>query len=155
MSSSDTVEFNTKGLDQLIKAMKAENVVARVGVLGFKNVRSGGGSNASIGAAHEFGTAKLPQRSFLRMPLTTKLPTALEKSGAFNKDVLKKVVKSGSLAAWVEKIAILAVSIIQEAFDTGGFGQWKPSNMDRKTVKQTLVETQQLRNSITYEVKGG
>ena len=45
-------------------------------------------------------------------------------------------------------------SIVQDAFSTGGFGKWKPSRMENKQTKQTLVETQQLRNSITSDVKG-
>lgn len=155
--SDDSIELNTRGLDQLVKAMKGKGVTAKVGILGTKNVRSaksGSTSNATIGAAHEFGTTKLPQRSFLRLPLQLELPEKLQAAGAFNKDTIKEVVRTGTFRQWVEKIAIMAVSTVQEAFDTAGFGRWIASNMDRKKVKQTLVETGQLRDSITYEVRG-
>lgn len=134
--------------------MKDQGVTAKVGILGQGNVRTGKtNSNATIGAAHEFGTSTLPQRSFLRVPIAEKLPGALEGSNAFDKDTLNRVMQEGSFKSWVEKVAILAVSIVQQAFDTGGFGKWKPSQMEAKKVKQTLVETGQLRDSISYEVK--
>lgn len=157
MSDEDN-EFNSRGLDQILKAMKGKAVNAKIGILGQGNVRSpdsakSSTSNATVGAAHEFGTTMLPQRSFLRMPIAEKLPKRLEESGAFTLDALKEVIKEGSFEPYVEKMAIAGVAVVLEAFDTGGFGQWKPSNMDYKKVKQTLVETHQLRDSISYEVK--
>lgn len=156
--SDDTVEFNKSGLEGLLKALKAQGGVAKVGILGQSNARSGKGSNsnATIGAAHEFGTSKLPQRSFLRMPISDHLPKELEKAGAFTEDALKQVMKSGSFLPYVEKIAITAVSVVMVAFDSNGYGTWaalKPATLEHKKIKQTLVETQQLRNSISYEIK--
>lgn len=148
-------EFSTKGLDQILKALKGKQPYARIGVLGTSAGRGGGPSNAEIGAAHEFGTSTLPVRSFLRMPLTENLDKRLASAGAFNKDALNRLVKEGSMVSWVEKLAILAEAIVGEAFDSGGFGRWKPSDMSRKKIKQTLIESQQLRNSITSEVVGG
>lgn len=153
--NEEGVEFNVKGLDQLLKALKqTEQPKARVGILGDKNSRTGkANSNATIGAYHEFGTTTLPIRSFLRMPISDRLQKKMEESRALDKDVMKEVIRSGTVIPWLKKIAILAESIVHEAFDTGGFGKWKPSNMDRKKNHQTLVETQQLRNSINSEVK--
>ncbi len=62
-------------------------------------------------------------------------------------------VQHSELNLLVKKVAVVAEGIVAEAFDTGGFGQWPPSDMTHKKVHQTLVETQQLRNSITSEVK--
>lgn len=152
--SDESIELKTTGLDQLIKAMKGKGVTAKVGILGSKNVRNGKGSNsnATIGAAHEFGTSTLPQRSFLRVPISENLPKKLESANAFDEDALKEVIKQGTFKNWVEKVAILAVGIVQEAFDTGGGGRWPIPNMNRKKTKQVLVESGQLRDSITYEV---
>lgn len=154
--SEDDVEIKLDGLDKLIKALKAQPPMARVGILGNHDGRSTGGqSNATIGAAHEFGTSTLPMRSFLRIPLSYGLQTALEQAGAFTEDTLKKVIASKSLVPWVEVAAIEAVGVVLEAFDTAGNGSWaplRPDTMRRKKVKQILVETQQLRNSISYEV---
>lgn len=152
----ETIQLKDKGLKDLIRAFKGKTIpVARVGILGDKNSRSStknGVTNAQVGAAHEFGTEKLPIRSFLRMPLSTELSKALEKSGAFTREALAKVVEEKSLTPYVEKIAVVAVGVVLEAFDSGGYGKWTPSDMTHKKVHQTLVESQQLRNSITSGV---
>jgi hypothetical protein len=157
------VRLSTPGLDKIIKALGGKAPVARVGILGQKVARgagdggtqkkSAGSTNAVIGAAHEFGTSKLPQRSFLRIPISMNLKKNLAEAGLTDKDTLKEVIASGTVKPWLEKVAIEAVGIVLEAFDTGGDGLWLQSNMKRKKNHQTLVETQQLRNSISYEVE--
>ncbi len=152
----DVVEIKTKGLDKLLKALNAKMPVARVGILGDSNARNskdGSNSNATVGAAHEFGTSELPIRSFLRVPISEHLSKKMESSGALDKQVLKQVIAEGTVVPWLKKIATLAEGIVLEAFDTSGFGKWKPSNMDDKKNHQTLVETGQLRNAITSVVK--
>ncbi len=153
--SDDTIELKDKGLSQLLKAFGDKTPVARVGIMGDKNARSAGSfqTNAEIGAIHEFGGEHMPMRSFLRGPITENLQKFLEDSGAFTKEALAEVVRTGSLIAWMKKVGIVGEQIVSEAFNSGGFGKWKPSNMTHKTNKQTLVETQQLRNSITSVVK--
>jgi hypothetical protein len=157
---SDTT-LNVEGLDKLLKALKSDMPTARVGILGEKNTRSSkGGSaptNAEIGAAHEFGAPArgLPQRSFLRVPLSENLQKKMESSGALDQDVMKAVLKQGTVIPWLKKIAVLAEGIVSEAFDTGGFGKWpkwKSPNYSNNA-NQLLVDTAQLRNSITSEVK--
>lgn len=155
--AEDDSELEIKGLDALLKALKRPPPTIMVGILGGSS-RSDGKSNASVGAAHEFGAPKanIPKRSFLREPLADHLNDRLESSGAIDKDSLKEVIKAGSLLAWAQKVAIVAEAIVQEAFASGGFGKWKSlksKTLSRKKVKQILVETTQLRNSITSEVK--
>lgn len=148
------VALNIKGLEHLAKALKDHRVTIRIGILGGgKNARNNGAmTNAEIGAQHEFGTSKLPQRSFLRIPISENLEKRIDASGALDADVLRQVVTQGSVVPWMKKIAAIAEGIVADAFDTGGFGKWKPSNMKYKKNHQTLVETTQLRNSITSEV---
>jgi phage gpG-like protein len=177
--SDDAYTMNTKNLDQLIKALKNNMSKGRVGILGGKTMRnntdSGPGksvsankgkapksgigdvtTNAAVGAIHEFGIpGRIPQRSFLRVPIAEQLPKELEKSGAFSKDELNKVIKEESLKPWIERIVLVAVNIVTEAFDTGGFGKWpkwKDPNYSNNS-GQVLVDTTQLRNSITGDVK--
>jgi hypothetical protein len=148
------VELNDKNLQRLLKAFK--NVPqARVGILGAKDHRSQGDapSNATIGAGHEYGTENLPQRSFLRMPISTKLQPELAKNGAFTRGAIKRVIAEGTMVPFMEKVAATAETCVQDAFSTGGFGLWPKSDMTHKTNHETLVETQQLRNAITSEVK--
>lgn len=147
--NEETIQIDTRGLDKLIRSLKLKAPVARVGILGGK-VRKEGNSNAEIGSFHEFGTDKLPVRSFLRVPISDKLEVKMEESGSFE---VENIVNQGSLLNWTKEISVLAEGIVLEAFGSGGFGKWKPSEMKYKKNHQTLVETQQLRNSITSEVK--
>jgi phage gpG-like protein len=148
------IQINTKVLQDLIKSLK-KPPTAKIGILGSKNARSDGGSNASIGAVHEFGAGNVPQRSFLRIPLVENLQKHVESSGLLNEKAAQKIVEEKSLKPWVEKLAIIAKAVVLEGFDTGGFGKWAPlkeSTLSKKKVKQILVETQQLRDSIEYRV---
>ncbi len=160
---SDTIVLNNRGLKQLIKAFKTDIPTGRIGILGGAKPREpedgkaapkgGEPTNAFIGACHEFGTSKLPRRSFLRDPLSTNLDSHLKRSGAFKDSVLKEVVATGNLVGWLKAVMVVAEGVVAQAFDTGNQGKWKPSNMKYKTNWQTLVETHQLRDSITTEVK--
>jgi phage gpG-like protein len=149
--------MTTRALDTLVKALKKKPPSIRVGILG-KGARTGGAAggptNAQVGAWHEFGTTTLPVRSFLRVPLADNLDARLKSAGAFDRAVLNRVIASGSIRPWCEQVAIVAEAIVLEGFDTGGYGKWRPSDMTYKHNAQTLVETGQLRNSISSDVKG-
>lgn len=150
---NDTIEIDMKGLNKFVASIKGPIPVIKIGILGDKNSRSQNGSNAEIGAKHEFGVG-VPQRSFLRMPLNEKLADYLEESSAFDNDTLNLVVKSGTLKPWLQKIAITAEKVVADAFASGGFGQWRKwATGYSNNTGQILVDTQQLRNSITSEVK--
>ncbi len=159
MSDEAAYTLDTKGLDKLAKALKQSQPKARVGILGEKAIRSNSGgkageglTNAEVGLFHEMGTSTLPVRSFLRLPMTTIYAKRLEQSGAFDKAALIEVLKTASFRPWLLKAAVIAEQVVLGAFDTGGYGTWVPSNMRNKKVHMTLVESQQLRNSITSEV---
>lgn len=151
------------GLNSIIKALSGKKHKIKVGILGSDSARGEGSSsgqkkskgpnNAEIGAAHEFGTEKLPERSFLRVPIANDLPVRLKELGLSDKDTLKKIIETKTFLPWLKKISILAESVVLESFDSGGNGKWKQSDMRYKKNKQTLVETQQLRNSITSVVE--
>ena len=150
-----SVEFKDFGLKALIDALGKDLPKAKVGVLGDKNSRKDSNSNATIGAKHEFGEEGMPIRSFLRMPITNQLQKYLENSKAFTPDVLAEIIKEKSLDAWMKKVGVTAEAVVLEAFNSGGFGEWVPSNMKYKKNHQTLVETKQLRDSITSAVTDG
>lgn len=155
---SEDVKLQTKGLDSLIKALKDNMPRARVGVLGSnsarKNKSTSGETNASIGARHEYGEGSMPQRSFLRVPIAEHLQSKMENAGAFDKDQLAEVVKTGTLVPWLKKIGLLAVEVVHEAFDTGGFGKWPSWKAGYKNQNNRILEdTGQLRDSITSDVK--
>lgn len=155
MPDDRKLTLDDRRLNQLIAAFSGNIPKARVGILGGKNSRAsekGNVTNSEIGARHEFGGGNMPKRSFLRVPLSDHLRPALEKAGFFDEQSLQQVIKDRSIFPWVKKIAIAGLDVVLGAFETGGYGKWKPSNMASKKVHMTLVETQQLRNSITEDV---
>jgi hypothetical protein len=144
-----------KKLKNFIRTLKKPMGKVQIGILGDKNSRKeGANGNAEIGAVHEFGSIArgIPKRSFLRMPLETKFKSALSNLPVDKNGVLE-IIKEQSAIVLLMKLGALGKAIILNAFDTRGFGNWKPSNMKYKKVKQTLVESQQLRNSINFRIK--
>lgn len=140
-------------LEKLLKTFKKKMPVCRVGILGASG-RGDGPTNAEVGAAHEFGTARLPKRSFLIMPLRDNLVGELEKSQAFSEDVMKEVIKKGTIKPWMEKITKVAEGIVIGAFSTAGYGKWRQwKNGYENSTGTLLIDTQQLRNSISSDVK--
>lgn len=152
--SSDQLDL--RNLQKLIKLFGKNPPTARVGILGGGGGRVDGKvTNADIGAKHEFGDEKTPRRSWLQMPIAEKMSEKLDNSGVLSEAGLKRVMNEMKLDIWMRQIGILGEQCILEAFDTGGFGQWKPSDMSMKTNWQTLVETGQLRRSVTSDIKEG
>lgn len=160
MIKNDDIEFDNRNLQKLKKLLSEAPPKAAVGVLGDKTQRLKIGSgerktNAEIGAKHEFGLDGMPVRSFLRMPLTMYFKKYIKDSGIFGEMAMQQAIKQMSWIPVVTELGLVGETCVAGAFDTGGFGQWKESNMKFKKNHQTLVETQQLRNSISSEVRDG
>lgn len=146
--ASESDNFDLRQLDKLIKGLKSTPKL-RVGILGDSK-------NATIGAVHEFGApAKgIPQRSFLRIPISEHLEKELEQSGLLNKERLAEVIKTGSMKAWVEQVGVCAVAVVDDAFESSGDGKW-PKWKQKGYMNQggmLLVDSGQLRQSVHYEV---
>lgn len=117
-------------------------------------------TNPEIGADHEFGSIlkNLPERSFLRVPLITRLPDALN-----GVDFVSLVLSRGAAGA-LDVVGNVAMGIVLQAFDTGGFGQWpqwspkywrlrlRIGASSLRRPGRLLVLTGQLVRSITYAV---
>ncbi len=163
--SDEESTFNTKAFDDLITALKSNKYTVKIGILGDKNIREskdGSNSNATIGAAHEFGSAHLPIRSFLRMPLSEYFPKKLEASGILDNDAIEEAIKEKSFRSLTKKVAVMAVATVLEAFNTGGFGKWpalSPARLAQRAKlnqgAQILVvpDSHQLRDSIDYRIE--
>ena len=154
------IQINNKKFIAFIKALKLNIPHVEVGILGDTDARNmankGDRSNASIGIHHEYGAPEhnLVQRSFLRMPLNVHFGKDLEKSGLFDKEVLKKVIADQSITQWVYVMARCAEATVGTAFDSGGYGLWKTWK-DPKYKNNTgklLQDSTQLRDSITSRV---
>lgn len=149
---SSEFEYDDKAFKKLIESIKNSKLEVHVGILGNSPTRNDAGeTNATIGIRHELGLG-VPQRSFLLMPIQTRFKKEVKAQKALSQETVKQMLAAASFMPLMQKLAVVAERCVLLAFDTGGFGAWKQSNMEYKAVKMTLVETQQLRNSITSEV---
>lgn len=149
---SKIVTMDFKKLNAFVKET-LKGYYVDVGIMGKKVNREGGGqTNAEIGFIHEFGTSKIPKRSFLRMPLFTKTEQILEQvreAGALKK------LGAGKVVEVLSDLGIACEAAIGDAFDSGGFGDWAenaPSTIRRKKSSSPLIDTGQLRRSIASVV---
>lgn len=146
--------FNLKNLKKLEETL-GKSAGVKVGILGSKNNRDGGEfGNAEIGILQEFGsvTNNIPPRSFLRMPLETKRKRLEEAFTGSAEDLA-----NGDIKKVLQKVGFVAEEIIDDAFRTGGFGNWAPNapaTVAKKKSSRPLIDTAQLRRSITSKVVG-
>ena len=128
------VSLNLDNLEKLIKCLKDDKFV-RVGIIGSKGTAQhdskSGLSNAELGSYHEFGgTSKNgkeqpPQRSFLWMPLKEHLKFDNADMKEIKQAMWKQVFVKNAPDKFWQTLLTRALAIIEEAFDTEGWGQWK------------------------------
>ena len=150
------IKVNLKGLNKLTKVLGGKFSI-KVGIMGSNAQKEHSDSkltNAQIGFINEFGSysRNIPPRSFLEMPLRLYLADYLLKKKAFSQEAIDEAVKNGTLLDLAKKVGIVAEEVIQQAFATRGFGQWKPnapSTIKGKGSDSPLIDTGELRRSIT------
>jgi len=152
------VKYNFDRLNTFAKNMESfdKKYIVRVGIMGAKDHRGGGGSNATIGAAHEYGSFSrhLPVRSFLRGTLARKQNEIIRSAKA----LAWQTGFHGGIHAMFEILGTLCVRFVLEAFDSSGFSDWpalKKSTIKRKIGQnpQPLVNTGQMRRAVSFDVK--
>lgn len=148
---SEIITSDFSKLNQFVKGLKSPYVVD-VGIFGKKNGRDKGGqTNAEIGFRHEFGKG-VPKRSFLRMPIfqySEDILAAVKKAGA-----LKKIA-DGKMIGVLADLGVACEAVILQAFASRGWGSWapnRPSTVRRKGSDSPLIDTGQLRRSISSAV---
>lgn len=154
----NTVKTNFSVL-QTLRRQVGELVAGRaqVGLFSNTSARSADrgriSDNPSLGAVHEFGDPKhnIPERSFIRMPLMTQLGKAIMLHAGKWLTILRTRGAKRTLAL----LGAIAEDTIQEAFATGGFGQWpelKRATVRKKGSTRILIESAQLRKAVAYRV---
>lgn len=146
--------MNIDGLKNFVS--KARGTYARVGILGSGAMRADAGqvSNYDLALIHEFGTldGKIPHRSFLRLPIEYKGKDIM----AFMEKRAGVLLKDGDAVRFFGAVGAFGQGIVQEAFATGGFGQWAPnapSTIAAKGGKDSpLIDTSALRKAVSYDV---
>lgn len=150
------ISMNLDGLDDLKKAV-GTSLRARVGILGNHAARTQpGGSinNAELGLIQMFGsvTNNIPARDFLLMPIETKKRELLKAMGG---SASREAFARKDFTKMFEILGTTAVGFVDEAFATGGFGQWPPntpSTVAQKGSSAPLIDTGELRKSISFDV---
>lgn len=148
------IDFDNSGF-KIVKGALKDSLKTRVGILGSKaSADHGDGmTNVEIGSIHEFGSISrnIPARSFLRIPLEEHIWEWVKK----NKDRYNELLETGSVEKWYVALGFEAERIVDEAFTTSGYGKWqalKPITIKRKGSAMPLIDTGQLRASITSQV---
>lgn len=146
---------------------------------------------AGLGAVHEFGAhikvtdkmrgffwyhfgihlkkntteITIPARSWLQAPLEQKnaIINNLKKRFKTQDELIEYVSQTGDFMSLAIMLGAAAVEQIQEAFATGGFGQWEPNTpltIEEKGSSMPLVgkgrgneSSGSLRRAVTYEVE--
>jgi hypothetical protein len=133
----------------MVNARKLRSTVVRVGVNENVHEGSGGLTNAQIGAFHEFGTATIPQRSFLRAWVdgTQKGWTAWLKEHLYRALMGRE--------AWAKNFGEYAVEGVRARMRLGIPPPLKDATVRRKDHATPLLDTDQLLNAVEYDVQGG
>lgn len=159
MAQDVKLEFGK--LKTLLGYLKNGLPKVKVGIIGSKAAvkRNDELTNAQIGFIQEFGKLtgkpRIEPRSFIDMPLKLHLKEYLKKSETFSRKAFEKAIKDGNAEEFAKKVGIQAERVIQEAFETSGWGQWKPNaeaTKRRKGSDKPLIDTGELRRSISSEV---
>lgn len=154
MAATSNIKIDLSGLQQLDKFL-ANQKPAHLGIFQSEDARDDKNSNVAIGAKHEFGSfsENIPQRSWLRMPVKVKAKDIAGNAAIAIKNNLTNP-KGADIVA--KSIGAAGLGVIQEAFDTKGFGQWKPNSpatVRAKGGKNTpLIEKAELRQAVTFSI---
>jgi hypothetical protein len=140
---------NGKGIASLFKRLEKGHV--NVGVL--KKAGKHEGSDltvAQVGLYNEFGTATIPERSFIRSTIEEKSREIKKVSQTQYKKVLNGDI---DLNKGLGILGVFVQGLIQEKFTNNNWLPNVPSTIISKGSSKPLINTGQLRQSISFEVE--
>ena len=136
------------GVEGLLKRVKTPGTVD-VGIIDAGKYADGDITVAGIGFAHEFGTSTIPERSFMRSTIKEKKKEIVD----LQKKLLKKV-QSGEMD--INKalglVGAFAAGLISQKIVSIKSPPNSAATIKKKGSSNPLVDTGQLKNSITWEV---
>ena len=154
MAATSNIKIDLSGLRQLDKFLASQKQ-ALLGIFQGKDARDDKNSNVAIGAKHEFGSfsENIPQRSWLRMPVKVK---AKDIAGNVAIAIKNNLTNPKGADIVAKSIGAASLGVIQEAFDTKGFGQWKPNSQATVIAKggknTPLIDKAEFRQAVTFSV---
>jgi hypothetical protein len=150
MTTKIIKDFDGKFLDRIKRALTGKR--ERVVNVGFPSSAKepDGTSTALIAAVHEYGNEHVPERAFMR----TSLQKNRGRYSALNGQNLKKVLNGGmSVDAALGQLGLMASSDIKEQIKNGSYAPLKAATIKRKGSSKPLIDTGQMRQSVTYELE--
>lgn len=109
-------------------------------------------TNPQLAAKHEYGVG-VPRRSMLRMPFHLHGDKVLKDAQADARAQLSQMTRNPRAAAKkvLDRVGIAGENLVQEAFETRGFGSWKPNAPETIALKGSsspLIDTAQMRRAV-------
>ncbi len=146
------IKDTDKGMDALLKQLGARMPVSVVGIIGDGSTRDdeGAPTNQQVGTWHEFGTGKIPKRSFIRDTFD------INRKG-FNKRLQKiagQILTNKSNGRMeMARFGLYVEGVIKKRIAAGIPPALAAVTIARKGSSKPLIHTGQLRNSIASEVR--
>lgn len=138
-----------KALEARIRALDQQKLV--VGVPASAGRRQDGLNNATIAAAHEFGVpGHIPERSFLRSTLSENKEQA---SRLLANRLQQAIFEDGETKAAFALVGEKLTGEVKRKIQSGLAPPLDPKTIARKGSSTPLIDTGNLLQSITYEVR--
>lgn len=149
-----TVRTVDRGARRLVREIGKGTVSIRVGVLGGdgeKEYEKGDVTVALVAMWHEFGLGNYPARSWLRGWVDENEKEIQARVSAELRGVLegKRTIRQAA-----DRVGVWAVASIQKRIADGIPPALAQSTIDRKGSSVPLIDTGQLRSSISYQIEG-
>ena len=142
------VKLDTKKIQELKKMLKATTI--RVGVPEGAGGYDDGSTIAEVAFYNEFGTARIPERSFIRSTFNEQRDTFIKFMGS---EAAKSLEGKQSMDTTIQRVGIKAQSEILKKFRDNDWDPNAPYTIAKKGSSTPLIDSGQLRQSITWEVK--
>jgi hypothetical protein len=133
------------------RLFELQDAFVKAGIVGEQaTAEHGDATNAEIGAAHEFGTATIPQRSFIRQAFRAH---KAEFQALAARLVRAVIMKTATVQQVLELLGAWAAGAIKATITSdGSFAPLAQSTIARKKSSKPLIDTGQLIGSITWVV---
>lgn len=136
------------GIEAVLKRVKIPGTVD-TGIIDAGKHVTGDITVAGIGYAHEYGTATLPERSFMRSTIKEKKKDII----ALQKKLLKQIINGKmKVETGLGLLGEFMADTIRQKIVSISSPPNTQATIDAKGSSNPLIDTGQLKNSITYEV---
>lgn len=139
-----------EGLKALHRRLANDRRRVLVGVPKGK-VEEDGTPLAMVAAVHEFGSPErgIPERSFLRSGILANLQQLI----AMNAEHIRKIANGGfTVLTALNRLGVFAAGAVQKQIVEGDYTPNAPATIKAKGSSKPLIDSSQLRQSITYQI---